>query len=66
MRKPWEFEVEIIKKTIKDKKPESLSEHFSLHKWIEGEKAKRKVCAQKTIKIAILSSFTISKGDVPL
>jgi len=53
--------MEIIRRIITEKRPESITDYFLVHKKIESEKIKRKVYTKKTIKIAILSSFT-TKG----
>ncbi|MDP8230754.1 MAG: HAD-IIIC family phosphatase [Candidatus Gorgyraea atricola] len=52
--------METINKILADKNPESISDYFAAHRKIETEKAKRKICAEKTIKIAILYSFTVT------
>ncbi len=50
-----------IKKIIIEKKPKSIADYFTDHKRIENEKMNRKIFSDRTIKIAILSSFT-TKG----
>lgn len=49
-----------INKMIVEKTAVSISDYFALHNQIEGEKNKRKIQAEKTIKIAVLSSFTVT------
>lgn len=50
--------MEIIKKIITDGKIDGPGSYFQIHKKIESEKLSRNVRADKSIKIAILSSFT--------
>lgn len=52
--------MESIKKIIADKKPENISDFFLLYKAVETEKSKRNISAEKNIKVAVLSSFTIT------
>ncbi len=50
-----------IKGIIAEKTPETITDFFLIHKRIEAEKQKRKAHAEKTMKIALVSSFT-TKG----
>lgn len=50
-----------LKEKISEYKQENISDYFLIDKRIESEKGKRKVESEKTLRIALLSSFT-SKG----
>lgn len=50
--------MEAVKKIIEEKKPETISDYFRIYREIENQKENRKIKAEKTIRIAILSSST--------
>ncbi len=53
--------MESIKNLIRENPPVSISDYFSLDKKIQAEKESREISSYRTIRIALLSSFT-TKG----